>query len=490
MVSLGFGCADAISIAPISVSDNNGHVSVSWHKVKKATKYQVVINGKTVARTKKRSYTATLAPGTYEIKVRGYHLKKQKRYYNRRTKKWQKKRPKGRVKVRRVKVPKYSKYIRQTITVKAPGKAPVNIREAFMRQLIEENRLPEYSKASFTWDTEGHGNSWAYFNGLMFDGLYQNGHAELIESFYSDNILSDGTVKRYRCGELDSVACAKPIFYILDKSDKYPKAIQYVYSDLEKQLPIEGCGGNVYHKQNPDGTPKGQWAKYPLALDGLYMSLPFMAECANAIDDGRITLYHADGSEVTSKELYETIHQRIMYVSENMYRVNGLYSHGRNAEYSNEHSWSRAEGWYCMCLVDVYEKFPPGSMKNDLKGCIEKALNGLIRYQDRSGLWYNVLDRDASLKNNRLEISGTAMFGYSYLKAAKMGINPSLYTSVGRKAATGIEQRIYTVNGKYRLDDIYKVSGVYDSDEEYCRGQYSVNEAKGLGAVLLMWAMD
>ena len=108
-------------------------VYLSWSKASRASGYQIVRNGKEVCKTKSRSYTNTKLKGstTYSYKVRAYRTYTQKQYYNKKTKKWQKKRPakKYRGATKRVKLYRYGSYspARTVRTPEAPVSTPTPV---------------------------------------------------------------------------------------------------------------------------------------------------------------------------------------------------------------------------------------------------------------------------------------------------------------------------------------------------------------------------
>lgn len=69
--------------------------SLNWSKVKKASGYQISMDGNAVKMTKSRSASISISgAGTHTFKVRAYKSYKQKQYYNTSKCKWQKKKPK------------------------------------------------------------------------------------------------------------------------------------------------------------------------------------------------------------------------------------------------------------------------------------------------------------------------------------------------------------------------------------------------------------
>lgn len=107
------------------------NVSLSWSKAKRASGYQVVRNGVEVCKTASRSYTNSGLKGStsYSYKVRAYKTYKQKQYFNKKTGKWQTKRPKKKYRggTRKVTKYRYGSYspARTIKTPAAPTPAPV-----------------------------------------------------------------------------------------------------------------------------------------------------------------------------------------------------------------------------------------------------------------------------------------------------------------------------------------------------------------------------
>ena len=234
----------------------------------------------------------------------------------------------------------------------------VAIVQSYAAQMRQANVKDKYTAGEFTWDTEGKTDSWRYFNGVMLDAFMMVGDSEMtsyVDAVLSDNVDSNGTCKEYHVGEVDSVPMALAMFDLLDSAnaDKYKKAIQYVYTQLESQVTYDSCGGNMLHKQDSSGNPTGGWGTWNIGLDGLYMAQPFLMECANAIDSGKLTLTDKNNNLVTSASIYEAVYNRFAWVADAMYdSTTGLYNHGWNVSENkaNGHFWGRGIGWYAMAL--------------------------------------------------------------------------------------------------------------------------------------------
>ena len=375
---------------------------------------------------------------------------------------------------------------------------------SYAAQMREENQKDDLSQGPFTWDTEGKKDTWRYFNGLMMDALLMTGDETsraFAEQFYDDNISDDGSIADYGTGELDAVESARGIFDLLDNvinDDKYEKAIQFVYRELEKQTAYEQCGGNYLHKQEEDGQPTESWSQWNIGLDGLYMAEPFLMECANAIDEGKIRLIGQDGEEVASAAIYEEAYARMAWVASAMLdSETGLYHHGWNVENmeGNGHFWARGIGWYAMAQVDIIEMMPEGEYRSEMIRQLPAFFDAMLQYQDaETGMWYNVVNRDESLtaKNgNRLETSGSAMMAYALMKAYNNGyVTDAKYGEAGLKAFNGIvENKFSGEEGNYSVKDIYQKSGVGTTDDYYCANLYTDDEAKGTGALIMAAAL-
>ncbi|MDO4869107.1 MAG: glycoside hydrolase family 88 protein [Bacillota bacterium] len=449
-------------------AEGSDTVKVTWKKVKKSAGYELVVSdGETYdlnAKTLSTKVTGLESETTYTFKVRAYKNGKQdKRVYG-----------------------QFSKAKKATTGIKVDRE---NLAPMLINQMIGQNQKSNYAAGGFTWDTERKTKSWTYYNGLMMQAFINAGETGYAEDFYDDNINEDGTIRNYRDGELDSIAPSRGLFYLLDSenADKYMDAIQFTFSKLEEQREVADCGGNVNHKQNADGTAVAHWAAHPVALDGLYMSLPFLMECANAIEAGQITLYYADGTEVMADELYDTVYSRMTWIYDNL-NAGDLLMHGYNpaSGKTNGLCWSRGAGWYCMCLVDVIEMMPVSEYEADLTSILGNVMVGLMNYQDESGLWYNVPNYGDELAGNKLEVSGSAMFAYTMLKAYNRGIlTESFFAESALKALDGIAEITTVDNGDCSVGNIYKASSVVVNAADYCTGQYVANEAKGIGPVIM-----
>lgn len=369
----------------------------------------------------------------------------------------------------------------------------VAIVQSYAAQMRQANTKTDYAKGGFSWDTENKSDSWRYFNGVMLDAFLMEGDTAYADAFYNSNINDDGTIKNYKAGELDSVPTARGLFDLLGTStyaEKYKKAIQYVYTQLEGQVTYSACGGNYLHKQDNSGNPTGGWSTWNIGLDGLYMAQPFLMECANAIDSGKLTLKDKSGSAVTSESIYAAVYNRFAWVAENMYdSTTGLYHHGWNVSENkgNGHFWGRGIGWYAVALVDVIDMMPT-TYQTQMTPYLTKLFDGMLKYQDAdTGMWYNVVTQTTGLSKNILETSVSSMMAYALMKAYNQGfVTDAKYGKAGLAAFNGVvSNKVTGSEGSYAVKDTYLKSGVGTTDSYYTGNGYTVNEAKGTGALIM-----
>ena len=351
---------------------------------------------------------------------------------------------------------------------------------------------------AFTWGPESKTRSWTYYTGLMMDGLLsldEERYRAYVEAFYTDNILPDGTPVDHADGELDSIAAVNGVFPLLtadgsgENEAKFRAAIQYEYRSLEKQVTYRKAGGNYLHKQNGDGTPKGNWSEYSIGLEGAYMSKTFLYRCADAIDNKGLVLLKSGGEQVTSKELRNLAYKQLMWMLTGPMldaRTHLLY-HGFNPRNGavNGVFWSRSIGWAVLAVSENLEYVKDSRQRAELVKAVQVVLDGLLQCRDwDSGLWYNLPTRNADLPGNRLETSGSAMFAYALLKLAVSGevSIPRPYAEAGIRAYNSIVDG-FLAGGE--LENVYLSAGVSTHKADYLAGEYAANNANGVAPMLL-----
>ncbi|WP_343614730.1 glycoside hydrolase family 88 protein [Flavobacterium sp.] len=318
---------------------------------------------------------------------------------------------------------------------------------------------------------------WDYVHALVLhsiEELYKKNpdprYKAYIRGYVDELVQADGSIKTYEFDKynIDLVVPGRLLFdiYAETKDDKYLKAMQLVRKQLAEQ-PRTASGG-FWHKQI---YPNQMW------LDGLYMGEPFYAQYTLTFENGKSFDDIAKQFELI--QLHATDPKT------------GLLYHGwdeskempwANKETGNSPNfWSRALGWYVMALVDVLDYFPKEHPKRpELIKYLNNASAALAKYQDKTGLWYQVTDK-AGGKDNYLEASGSAMFAYAFAKGANKGYLPSKYKKLANKAFDGLTKILIKKvdeDGGITLTNCCQVAGLGGNPYRDGSYEYYVNERK------------
>lgn len=371
---------------------------------------------------------------------------------------------------------------------------------AATEQLLDEyiDYLMVHSDAEHpAWNLEmirsGKSNKWNYIDGCMITGILElyeiTGEARFLDfadRFLSGFVEENGHIRTYDPEEysLDNVNPGKNLFplYDLTGKEKYRKATERVRSQLSTMPRTPE--GNFWHKLI---YPNQVW------LDGIYMALPFYMEYEKRFD---------------AQKDCQDICQQIANVEIRMRDPEtGLYYHGYDASRKmywadpdsgcSPNFWLRAEGWFILGLVDVLEimkDLPMQAESVHLQHMLLDLAKALSKYQDPSGLWYQLIALP-ELEGNYLETSGTALISAALLKAVRLGFLPESFRAVGEKAFYGIVDHRLTKNadGTPCVTGICLVAGLggeqhRDGSVAYYLSEPVVqNDAKGVGPLLLAY---
>lgn len=362
--------------------------------------------------------------------------------------------------------------------------------EKYIDELIEKSTLDVPA-----WNIEkarsGEKSGWNYIDGCMILAILETykttkeeKYLKFADAYIDYRVNEDGTITGYSVEKynLDDINAGKTLFelYDLTGKEKYRKAIDLIYSQLEGQPRTKE--GNFWHKKI---YPNQVW------LDGLYMAQPFYMEYE--------TRFH-------EKQNYKDIFQQFFIVAEKMRdEKTGLYYHAYDSSKEmfwcdketglSKNFWLRALGWYSMALLDTLYKADSsyGEEYEKLKQIFMDLMDSMLKFQDESGMWHQVVNLGGKEKNY-LETSGSAIMAYSLLKGTRLGFLPEKYREYGKKAFDGIcEKYLSTEEGKMSLGGICLVAGLggpnkRDGSYEYYMSEPIVkDDAKGVGPFLLAY---
>lgn len=348
------------------------------------------------------------------------------------------------------------------------------------------------------WNIEkakaGKKSGWDYIDGCMILALLEmydtSGDKKFLDfaDYYEDfRISDDGSIDGYKKDEwnIDNINGGKNLFvlYSITKKEKYRKALENLYDQVKNQPRTKE--GNFWHKKI---YPNQVW------LDGLYMGLPFYMEYETTFNDSK-----------NREDIYNQFFnvERIMKDPKT-----GLYFHGYDSERKmfwadketglSRNFWLRSLGWFSMAMLDTLNKASDRGSENwnHLKAMFRDLQTSMLSFQDESGMWYQVPNRQNE-GANYLETSGSAIFAYSMMKGFRTKIlDDTKFRDAGLKAFNGICDRYLTTeDGKLGLGGICLVAGLgpetsprRDGSFEYYMSEPIVkDDAKGVGPFILAY---
>lgn len=363
----------------------------------------------------------------------------------------------------------------------------------YIDELLEKS-TPEVPMWNIEKIRSGGKSTWNYIDGCMIKAVLEmyaitqdKKYFEFADAFIDYRVREDGTIDGYDINEknIDNVNAGKTLFelYDLTGKEKYRKAIDLIYSQIELMPRTES--GNFWHK---DIYPHQVW------LDGLYMGQPFYMEYETRFNN---------------KKNYSDIYNQFRFVIENMRNpINGLYYHAIDTKKEmfwcdkvtglSQNMWLRALGWYAMALLDTLDKADETveEYKDDykmLKDAFVDLIDSMLKYQDESGMWYQV-PNFGGMEKNYLETSGSSIFAYAIFKGVRLGFLPESYREYAKKAMNGVcSKYLHTVEGEMNLGGICLVAGLGGKQNRAGTYDYYMSEpivqddAKGVGPFLLAY---
>lgn len=309
-----------------------------------------------------------------------------------------------------------------------------------------------------------------YFNYLKsWADLFINDKGQINPSKYEREIF-----------ELDNIPPGRLLMYLYQQThdERYRKATDELIDQLNQQ-PRTSEGG-FWHKKVYTNQ---MW------LDGIYMADVFLAQYASMFKQEKYVDEAAKQMELMYKHALDT--------------KTGLLYHGwdesKNKVWANPETgaspefWGRAVGWYIMALVDGLDYFPANHPRREALLKIFKDLSlSLTHYQDKTGMWYQVLDK-GDKPGNWLESSGTAMIAYAYAKGYLKGYLGAEYLNKAKKAFDGLKKNeiYFDDQGRFYLNGTVKVGTlnvrVSKGDFNYYVGvDRRMNDFKGVAAFMYL----
>lgn len=368
----------------------------------------------------------------------------------------------------------------------------MEILDRYINELLDKS-TPQAPVWNIEKIRSGKPSKWNYIDGCMIKAILElynitneDKYLKFADEFIDYFVREDGSIDSYDPLEynIDNVNAGKTLFdlYKLTGKEKYRKAIDTIYSQVKNQPRTKE--GNFWHKKI---YPNQVW------LDGLYMGQPFYMQyeieynnCENCMDSFNqfLNVYKIMKDEKT-----------------------GLYYHGYDSSKEvfwadketglSQNFWLRALGWYAMALIDTIDIMPNtmAEQKNKLEEIYKEYILSLLKFQDESGMWYQVVDK-GDKEGNYLEASGSAILAYAIMKSVRLGILDDSYYKYGEKAFNGIcNKYISEKDGELQMNGICLVAGLGPADnlrrngtfEYYISEPVVQNDAKGVAPLVLAY---
>ena len=359
-------------------------------------------------------------------------------------------------------------------------------------QMLMEKSTPDFPMWNIENIRKGKKAKWNYIDGCMIKAIIEMYHIagdekylSFADGFVDAKVREDGSIEGYDTDELniDNINAGKTLFELFDLTgkEKYRKAIDVIYSQIEKMPRTKE--GNFWHKKI---YPNQVW------LDGLYMGQPFYMEYE---------------TRYGNKAHYDDIENQFSNVIKIMRNpLNGLYYHAYDSSREafwcdkvtglSQNIWLRAIGWYSMALLDTYDKTDESAqdIRALLKNAFVDLIDSMIKYQDESGMWYQVVNF-GGMDRNYLETSGSSILAYAILKGVRIGVLDEKYRKFGEKAFDGVTDKmlVTTDDGELHMDGICLVAGLGGDKRRPGTYDYYMSEpvvkddAKGVGPYLLAY---
>lgn len=304
---------------------------------------------------------------------------------------------------------------------------------------LKDDKYSEYAKKNMQF---------AFDNKVKFKNMQDAGFLKGMEHFYRHDLLDN-------CGALGANLVE---VYKTQKRKDYKE-----YLDVTADYIL-----NKEHRLT-DGTlartfpnDKTVW------LDDLYMSVPYLARY---------------GELTKENKYFDFASKQVMLFTKNLYdKQTGLYAHCYYAGNVNEKGpafWGRANGWSIIAQAELLLKLPQQHPDRDaLLRVFKQQIVGFSKYQSKSGLWHQLLNKEDSF----LETSCTAMFTYAVALGINKGWIDVIYTDLALSGWNGVKSMI-SENGD--VNNTCRGTGTNTSLKYYYDRPTRVNDIHGLGPVIM-----
>ena len=161
-------------------------------------------------------------------------------------------------------------------------------------------------------------------------------------------------------------------------------------------------------------------------------------------------------------------------------QISGLYWHDRETPFY----WGRGNGFAVLGLAETLTYLPQSHPRYaDILLMYQKLLNGLLKYQDPSGCYHQVI----TLPGSYQELTSTCMIGYGIARGIKLGLLDQSYLPTLASLWTGAKARI-TQSG-YVIDGCTG-TGALQTEQDYIVREAINGHDDRTGSLALWFAVE
>lgn len=216
-----------------------------------------------------------------------------------------------------------------------------------------------------------------------------------------------------------------------------------------------------------DGTIARIWPhENTIWADDAFMAISFLARMGKMTDN--IAYFNDAANQVLNYDKYLWDPIREIYYH--------CY-HTDNKHHGVAH-WARANGWMLMAQADLLSMLPKKHPQREaLIAVFDKQVRGILQYQGKNGLWYQILDKVDSYE----EITSTAMFVFGIARGVREGWINKNYIYAAEQGLKGIMTKM---SDEGDVTGICAGTGIMPSLTFYYNRPTQENTPMGEGPVL------
>jgi len=209
-------------------------------------------------------------------------------------------------------------------------------------------------------------------------------------------------------------------------------------------------------------------------------SMPYHDEYSDSLFMGTVIAAQA-GALTGERKYFDLAARHVAFMQKLVLRPDGLYRHTP----LTDAAWGRGNGFPAIGLALTLSEFPKSHPDYEhLLHDFQAHMAALAKYQDRDGLWHNVIDYPGAYP----EFTATAMIGFSMLRGVRSGWLPSAqYRPIVDKAWRAVLAR---VGNEGRIVDACESTTKMKTVEEYLHRAAILGPDPRAGAMALLFATE